>query len=74
VGDALRVACDGCPSAIDATIGFISRQAEFTPPVLYSKDSRDKLVFMVEARPQREQAVLLKPGQPVDVTMQGRAR
>ena len=68
-GDAVRVACDGCPSVVEATIRFISRQAEFTPPVLYSKESRNKLVFMVEAQPALDQAGVLKPGQPVDVTM-----
>ena len=68
-GDAVRVACDGCPSVVEATIRFISRQAEFTPPVLYSKESRNKLVFMVEAQPALDQAGVLKPGQPVDVTI-----
>jgi HlyD family secretion protein len=67
----VHIACDGCPSALDATIRFISSQAEFTPPVLYSRESRDKLVFMVEAEPSRDQAAALKPGQPVEVTLAG---
>jgi HlyD family secretion protein len=71
-GDAVTVSCDGCAAPIRATISFISRQAEFTPPVIYSKDSRAKLVFMVEARAAPEHAVKLRPGQPVDVALGGR--
>ena len=44
---------------------FRSPQAEFTPPVIYSRESRDKLVFLVEAAPDRPRE--LAPGQPVDV-------
>ena len=71
-GDKVSVACDGCPAPVPASISFISRQAEFTPPVIYSKDSRAKLVFMVEARPSALDALKLRPGQPVDVTLAGR--
>jgi HlyD family secretion protein len=52
-----------------ATISFISDRAEFTPPVLYSKENRAKLVYLVEARPAPEVAAKLNPGQPVDVTL-----
>jgi HlyD family secretion protein len=45
-------------------VSFISSQAEYTPPVLYSKESRAKLVFLAEARPEGGN---LHPGQPVDV-------
>jgi HlyD family secretion protein len=64
----LEVRCDGCPAPIAARVSFISRQAEFTPPVLYSKDSRTKLVFLIEARPSPSDAMTLHPGQPVDVS------
>jgi HlyD family secretion protein len=69
VGQAVTLACDGCPAPIAATVSFIAPQAEFTPPVIYSKDSRAKLVFLVEARPAIADAAKLKPGQPVDVTL-----
>ena len=59
----VEIRCDGCAPA-QATISFISSQAEYTPPVLYSKDSRHKLVFLVEARMEKSP---LRPGQPVDV-------
>jgi HlyD family secretion protein len=48
-------------------VAFISPKAEYTPPVIYSQESRAKLVFMVELRFDAETAALLHPGQPVDV-------
>jgi HlyD family secretion protein len=66
-GRAVEVACDGCSSPFAATVSFVSQQAEFTPPVLYSKDSRAKLVYLVEARLEPADGVKLQPGQPVDV-------
>lgn len=68
-GDAVTLACDGCGAPISATISFISDRVEFTPPVLYSKENRAKLVFLVEAKPQLADASRLNPGQPVDVTL-----
>lgn len=59
--------CDGCTTPIRATVDFIAAQAEYTPPVIYSRGSREKLVFRVEAAPDAEQAATLRPGLPVDV-------
>lgn len=67
VGQIVNVECDGCAAPIAAKVSFISPQAEFTPPVIYSKESRAKLVFLIEARPAPEDAVKLHAGQPVDV-------
>lgn len=63
VGRAVRFACDGCPKGLTARIDFISPRPEFTPPVIYSREARDRLVYLVEARP----TARLNPGQPVDV-------
>ena len=60
----LTVLCDGCPAPIAGKVSFVSSQAEYTPPVLYSKESRAKLVFLVEVR---LEGAALRPGQPVDV-------
>jgi HlyD family secretion protein len=49
---------------------FIASEPEFTPPVIYSNETRAKLVFLVEAKPAPEQAQHLRPGQPVTVTLQ----
>jgi HlyD family secretion protein len=71
-GQAVEASCDGCRSPIRASIDFISPQAEYTPPVIYSRGSREKLVFRVEATPALEQAATLRPGLPVDVRLAGR--
>ncbi len=63
VGRTVRFSCDGCATALSARIEFIAPRPEFTPPVIYSREARDRLVYLVEARP----AVRLNPGQPVDV-------
>jgi HlyD family secretion protein len=70
VGQKVTLACDGCGNPMEATVSFIATQAEFTPPVIYSKDSRAKLVFLVEAKPAAADAPKLHPGQPVDVRLQ----
>jgi HlyD family secretion protein len=67
LGDRVVIACDSCPSDLTGTVSFISPQAEYTPPVIYSEETRAKLVFLVEARPPPERASLLNPGQPVTV-------
>jgi HlyD family secretion protein len=67
LGDPVALACDGCPAGLFATISFISPQAEFTPPLIYSESSKTKLVFLLEARPPLEQAAELNPGEPMDV-------
>lgn len=66
-GDKVALLCDHCPADYTATVSFISPQAEYTPPVIYSESSRAKLVYMVEARPPRDQASLINPGQPIAV-------
>jgi HlyD family secretion protein len=62
-GGVVRFSCDGCARGMTARIVFVSPRPEFTPPVIYSRESRDRLVYLVEARP----SVRLNPGQPVDV-------
>ena len=64
---ALRVQCDGCARELQASVASIATQAEYTPPVIYSRDSRAKLVYRVEARLLPTDATALQPGQPVDV-------
>jgi HlyD family secretion protein len=67
VGDSFRVSIDGVNEPHVAKVSFISPQAEFTPPVIYSKESRSKLVFMIEGTFDAAVAEKLHPGQPVDV-------
>lgn len=67
VGAVVRFACDGCARGMTAKIAYISPRPEFTPPVIYSREARDRLVYLVEALP----SIRLNPGQPVDVTPLG---
>lgn len=66
VGDAVEVLVDGLGS-VASRISYVSTRAEFTPPVLYNRENRDKLVYLVEAQFDPADAVRLHPGQPVDV-------
>jgi len=65
IGDEVRVTCDNCSADLTAKIYFLSTSAEYTPPVIYSLDERSKLVYLVQARPSRPDA--LRVGQPVSV-------
>lgn len=62
-GGTVKFSCDGCAQGLTAQIAYVSPRPEFTPPVIYSREARDRLVYMVEARP----SARLNPGQPVDV-------
>ncbi len=66
-GENASVTFDGGLHAYPATINYISTEAEFTPPVIYSRENRAKLVYMIEAKFPPADAADLRPGQPVDV-------
>jgi HlyD family secretion protein len=66
-GATARVTVDGLPEALTGTVSFISPQAEYTPPVIYNRQNRAKLVFLVEIVFEPAVAATLHPGQPVDV-------
>ena len=63
----MRVTVDGVRDPFIGKVSYISPRAEYTPPVIYSREARDKLVFMVEAVFDPATAAKLHPGQPVDV-------
>lgn len=67
LGDAVAFVCDRCPADLSGSISFIAPQAEYTPPLIYSDESRAKLVYQIEARLPPQQPSLLNPGQPVTV-------
>ena len=64
-GKSVRFSCDSCASGLTAKISYVSPRSEFTPPVIFSRDSRDRLVFMVEALPAKPASLM--PGLPIDV-------
>ncbi len=68
-GRRVELTCDGCAAPIGAVVSYISSQAEYTPPVLYGRESRAKLLYLVEARPAPADGARLRPGQPVDVKL-----
>jgi HlyD family secretion protein len=65
IGDEVKVACDNCSADLSAKIYFIATTAEYTPPVIYSLDERNKLVYLIQARPSRPDS--LRVGQPISV-------
>ena len=68
-GETVSVTFDGGAHPYSATVNYISTQAEFTPPVIYSRENRAKLVYMIEAEFSPADAAELRPGQPVDVEL-----
>ena len=66
-GDGIRVTVDGLAESVVGRVSFISPQAEYTPPVIYSRQARSKQVFLVEAVFDPNVATNLHLGQPVDV-------
>ena len=66
LGQAVTLHWDGA-GTVKGHVTYIAPQAEFTPPVIYSRGNRDKLVFMVEAVTDTPDG-RLHPGQPVDVS------
>lgn len=70
LGTELDVRCDGCKAGLKAKVSYVSPDPEFTPPVIYSLETRQKLVYLIEARPEGD-AAGLQPGQIVDVSLAG---
>lgn len=69
VGRPVSLHCDGCAADLPATVTYVSSQAEYTPPVIYSNETRGKLVYMIEAHPAPPDAAKLHPGQPLEVRL-----
>ncbi len=69
-GGIVSVQCDGAAKPFSAKVNYIATQAEYTPPVIYSRETRANLVFMIEAKFSPADAAELRPGQPVDVKFQ----
>jgi HlyD family secretion protein len=71
VGDRVEVRVDGVAEPFVGKVSYISPKAEYTPPVIYSRETRSKLVFMIEATFDREAGEKLHPGQPIDLYLGG---
>ena len=68
VGQTISFSCDGCDAPRRARISFVASEPQYTPPVIYSLKEREKLVFLVEARPENPEG--LRPGLPVDLALE----
>lgn len=66
-GTEISVSCDGCGQPHIARISRLASEAEFTPPVLFNRDNRGKLMFRIEGR--YPEPVHLTPGLPVEVRL-----
>jgi HlyD family secretion protein len=69
LNNTVKVECDRCQKQYTARISFISPTAEYTPPVIFSTETREKLIYRIEAEFTPEDAVQLHPGQPVTVVL-----
>ncbi|MBI3437633.1 MAG: HlyD family efflux transporter periplasmic adaptor subunit [Proteobacteria bacterium] len=67
VGTHVAVSCDGCAHPFAGRVSFVAQEPQFTPPVIYSLDQREKLVFLIEAR--FDAPTTIRPGVPVDVRL-----
>lgn len=67
LGQDLALSCDGCDADLRATVSFFATQPQYSPPLIYSREQRQRLVFLVEARLSQGAALSLAPGQPISL-------
>lgn len=67
LGQTVWFKVDGKTQAKAVKVSFISKNAEYTPPVIYSEESKSKLVYRVEAQLPPDIALKFHPGSPVTV-------
>lgn len=69
IGQKVNIICDGCKKPIKAKVSYISDKAEYTPPVIYSNETRSQFIFRIEAKPESPDLKTMHPGQPVEVVV-----
>ncbi len=69
IGQTVSIHCDGAAKDFSATVNYLATQAEYTPPVIYSRETRAEMVFMIEAKISAADAAGARPGQPADVRL-----
>ncbi|MGE4527760.1 MAG: HlyD family efflux transporter periplasmic adaptor subunit [Rhodospirillaceae bacterium] len=73
-GTQAALRCDACGEGAKAAVSFVSSEAAYAPPVLYSREGAAKLAFLVELTPDGATAARLRPGQPVRILPPGAAK
>lgn len=63
LGEVFDVSCSGCPANITARLTRLAATPQYTPPIIYSRTERSRLVFRAEAH--LENPGNLLPGQPL---------
>jgi HlyD family secretion protein len=69
LGQIVTVSCDKCSQTYQAKVDYISPQAEYTPPVVYSQENNAKLIFMIRAQLLDKATTVFHPGQPLQVML-----
>ena len=67
IGQKITFDCEGCAKNNGAVISYISPDAEYLPPLVYSRDNNANLVFRIKAN--INEPLSFKPGQPVVVNL-----
>ncbi len=73
VGARLPFRCDSCAAGLEGRVTYIANTPEYTPPVIYSVENRQKLVVLIELALEGD-AARLAPGQIVDVRLPAERR
>lgn len=68
VGSNLNFSYEGSIDVYEAIVSYISPEAEYLPPLLYSRENSDKIVFRIKAISNTKEAKLF-PGLPVSVSV-----
>jgi HlyD family secretion protein len=67
LGAVFQVDCDGCPDGLEAEVTRIDSQPQFTPPIIYSREERQRLVYRVEGKLRGTESAQLSVGQPISL-------
>ena len=63
----VKISSDGSATLATGTINYISNIAQYTPPIIYSREDREELVFRIEARIDSPNLNRVHLGQPVSL-------
>ncbi len=69
LGQKILIQSDGALRELVGQISYISNQAEYTPPIIFSREDRQKLVFRIEAKMTNPNLAQIHLGQPVSVKL-----
>ena len=68
-GTEVQVSISGCEQPLKATVTRVSARPEYTQPMMFSHELRDRLSFLTEARLMASSTCTAPPGTPVGVVV-----